>query len=244
MRVARIYLDAGLEPGAELELDERAARHLLRVLRCRTGDPVVLFDGRGREARARLVSAHRRHGCIARINEVDEIDRESPLRIELVQALARGDKMDWIVQKAVELGASAIRPVLAERCEVRPDAQGARRKLERWCEIAIAACEQSGRTRLPVVHPIVEPGELKLDPPTRLVLHPDAARPVGRLDAPNGAVAVAVGPEGGFGPGDLECLSTLGFEPVAFGPRVLRSETAGIAAVTALQVLFGDLGNG
>lgn len=239
MRTIRVYIDASLSAGEERDLDERAAHHVVRVLRRRVGDRIVLFDGRGREAPAEIVAAHRRQGCRVRIDSVDRIERESPLAIELVQAMARGDKLDLVVQKATELGAAAIRPVLTRRSEVRP--AEASRRVDRWREIAINACEQCGRTVLPEIHPPVALAEVDCRAARRLVPVPGAERRLADVGPVDGGVAVAIGPEGGLDEEDLALLTSRGFEPVTLGPRILRTETAAIAATAALQCLYGDL---
>lgn len=241
MRTYRIFVDSKLHAGDELALSERAANHLVKVLRHRVGDRVTLFDGSGLEASAEIIAAHRLHGCRVRVIETAESSRESGLAIELVQGMSRGEKMDLVIQKAVELGVAAIRPVITQRSEVRPDASAARR-VARWHEIMIGACEQSGRTRLPEIHAPVALAELETGASTRLALDPEARSGLADFAPSGDGIAIAVGPEGGFGEEDLDLLRARGFKCVRFGPRVLRTETAGIAAVAALQVLYGDMG--
>lgn len=240
MRVPRVHLAVALEPGTELALDDRAAHHVVRVLRRRTGDRLVLFDGRGVEAEAEIVAAHRRHGCRVRVIEAGPVSRESPLRVELVQAVAKGEKLDWVVQKATELGVAAIRPVITARGDVRPDDD--RRKLARWREIAVNACEQCGRTVLPEVHPVVELAGLDVEADDRVVLVPGADTMLAGFEPVDRGLAIALGPEGGFDEADLEILIRDRFTPVQLGPRVLRTETAGLAALAIVQARFGDLG--
>jgi 16S rRNA (uracil1498-N3)-methyltransferase len=239
VRVPRAFVGAELVEGAEIALDERAARRLVRVLRKRRGDVVELFDGAGRVADAEIVEAHRRQGCRVRIRRVEARSVESPLTVELVQAMAKGEKMDWVVQKATELGVAAFRPIVTRRSEVRPD--GARRRMARWREIAIAACEQSGRSVLPALHPPVALDALAPDARTRAVLSPTARAGLDELAIDDGALCIAVGPEGGFDASELDGLAAAGFRAVAFGPRVLRTETAAVAALAVAQARFGDL---
>lgn len=239
MRVPRAFVGAELAEGAEIALDERAAHRLVRVLRKRRGDVVELFDGAGRVADAEIVEAHRRQGCRVRIRRVEARNVESPLTVELVQAMAKGEKMDWVVQKATELGVAAFRPVVTRRSEVRPD--GARRRMARWREIAIAACEQSGRSVLPALHPPVALDALSPDARTRAVLSPTARAGLHELAIDDGALCIAVGPEGGFDASELDGLAAAGFRAVAFGPRVLRTETAAVSALAVAQARFGDL---
>jgi 16S rRNA (uracil1498-N3)-methyltransferase len=182
---------------------------------------------------------------VAEVVAVRAVDRESPLRIVLLQALARGEKMDWIVQKATELGVAAIVPVDSERSEVRLDAARADRRVAHWRSVAASACEQSGRARLPsLVAPVLltQAGAACVPGGLRLMLDPDAAQAIRTLpDTGEQDIAIAIGPEGGWSPRDLRGLAAVGFAGVRLGPRILRTETAGLAAIAALQSRFGDL---
>jgi 16S rRNA (uracil1498-N3)-methyltransferase len=244
MRVNRVYIDTPLSAGSVIELPEPAARHVAQVLRARIGDELVLFAGDGREFAAAVESI--RGGRVsAAVGEARTVDRESPLAVTLIQCIARADRMDVIVQKATELGVVRIVPLISRRSVVRLDAAQAASKAEHWRGIAVAACEQCGRNRVPVIDAprqlIQHAGDV---PPggTRLVLEPDAAAPaafeIGR------AVELAIGPEGGFDPEELEALRLAGFTGVALGPRVLRTETAAIAGLAWLQARYGDLAAG
>lgn len=259
MREIRTYIDAALAEGEELALDERAGGHVVRVLRRRIGDRITLFDGRGSEAEAELIAVERRGPCRVRIQSVAALDRESPLRIELLQAVARGEKMDWVVQKATELGVSSIRPVFTERSEVRAEGKALLRKQARWQEIAIGACEQSGRNVLPRIHPPIALSEVTTEAGLRLMLDPDGATALVSAVAEASAeasdsgqatvaptislaISLAIGPEGGLGAQDREQLRRSGYVAVTLGPRMLRTETAGLAAIAVLQSLLGDFG--
>ena len=243
MRLTRVFVDAPLAPGATVALPETPAGHLLRVLRLGSGDACVLFNGNGRDYRARIAAAGKRQATVE-IVDAREVANESPLRIVLLQALARGEKMDWIVQKATELGVAAIVPVVSERSEVRLDGERAGRRLAHWRGVAIAACEQSGRARLPeVAAPCALAQALQALPASgcRLALDPEAEATVATLQpAARLPVVVGIGPEGGWSPGDLARLRGAGFTGLRLGPRVLRTETAGIAAIAALQARLGD----
>ena len=244
MRLTRAYVDAPLAPGMRVLLPEAAAAHLLRVLRLREGDACVLFNGDGHDYGARIVSATRRGGE-AEILDAQAVENESPLRIVLVQGIARGEKMDLILQKSTELGVAAFVPVSSQRSEVKLDATRAEKRLAHWRTVVASACEQSGRARVPEVTP---PDSLEAavaalagDGP-RLLLDPFAEATIATLDTPPDATfAIAVGPEGGWSPRDRETLQSAGFTGIRLGPRVLRTETAGLAAVAALQARFGDL---
>lgn len=242
MRTIRIHVDAELSLAGELALPAPAAAHVARVLRLRAGDAVTLFNGDGRDYRSELAAVSPRE-VRARVLEALTNHSESPLRIVLAQALARGEKMDWIVQKATELGVHEIVPLVTARSEVKLDEPRARKRLEHWRAVAISACEQSGRARVPVIAP-VQPLRAWLDaldePEVRLALLPEGELAPRALGAPAGGAALAVGPEGGFDETDIASLRDAGFRALALGPRVLRTETAGIAAIAALQALYGD----
>jgi len=245
----RAYVDASLAAGAELELAATVANHVVRVLRLRPGGALTLFDGRGGEYPATLLSAAAR-GARVRLGAHLAVERESPLRLTLLQGIARGERMDLIVQKATELGAARLVPLACARSVVRLDAQQAARRLEHWRGIAIAACEQCGRNRLPHIDAVTDFARIAdrvravaLDPGPRLLLDPQASRPLAAAVAPGTETAsLLVGPEGGFDPRELDLARSAGFEPVRLGPRVLRTETAPLAALAALQTVAGDLG--
>ncbi len=240
MRTIRVHTPVPLEVGAEIELDPRASHRLGRVLRRRVGDPVTLFNGDGREGRAELLAVDARC-CRVRIDVMLPVDRESPLIVHLVQAVAKGDRMDWVIQKAVELGVASLHPVLTEHADVRLDGARAEKRRQRWQEIVIGACEQCGRAVVPEVHMPVALADWTPPEATGWMLAPDASEALGAT-APDGAVALAIGPEGGFGANDRRLLVDHGYRAVRFGPRVLRTETAGAAALAVLQARYGDLG--
>jgi 16S rRNA (uracil1498-N3)-methyltransferase len=246
MRVNRAWVDMPLVPGSRVALPDAAAAHLLRVLRLGVGDDCVLFNGDGRDVGARIVAADRRGGEVELL-DARVVDNESPLRIVLLQGIARGEKMDWILQKATELGVAAFAPASSDRSEVRLDAARAARRHAHWCSVVVAASEQSGRARVPAV---AAPESLAAavaalpEGGLRLLLDPHAEQGVGALPAPaGGQVVVAIGPEGGWSPRDRSLLGDAGFIGMRMGPRILRTETAGIAAIAALQARFGDLGD-
>lgn len=242
MRLTRVHLDAELRAGSELALPQASAAHLTRVLRLVAGDDCVVFDGRGIEADAVLVTADKR-GASVRIGTPRSAATESPLRITLLQGVARGDKMDLILQKGTELGVHAFVPVFSDRSEVKLEGARAGKRLEHWRGVVVSACEQSGRAWLPQVE---SPSPLtaalaSLAPATRLLLDPGAAITCRTaLAAGHGDVVLAVGPEGGWSARDQSLLAAQGFVGVRLGPRVLRTETAGLAAVAALQAMHGD----
>ncbi len=246
MRIPRVHLAQALRAGDTIALPAAACEHLLRVLRMAEGAPLLLCNGDGMDYRAILVDVGKR-GAHAQVGEAAPNRAESPLRIVLAQALARGEKMDWVIQKATELGVVAIQPIVTERTEVRLDAERGARRLAHWQAVAIAACEQSGRACVPS---IAEPRSLAdyaagVDANAiRLALDPDGASPplVQLVDAFATGVPIhlVVGPEGGLAERDLARLQAAGFGGMRLGPRILRTETAGLAAIAALQALAGD----
>ena len=243
MRLTRIHVDLPLAAGARIALPDAAAGHLLRVLRAQVGDPCVLFNGDGNDYDARIAAIGRREASVEVLG-VRAVDNESPLQITLMQGIARGDKMDWILQKATELGVAAVLPVSSERSEVRLDRARADKRVAHWRSVVVSACEQSGRAQLPQLTPLQSlVAALPLLPQTalRLLLDPQAAMSLATLPEPETGIVIAVGPEGGWSPRDREALHAAGFNGVRLGPRVLRTETAGIAAIAILQLRFGDL---
>lgn len=245
MRTIRIHVDQPLAPGLELSLPAQAGEHVARVLRLGEGDPLMLFNGDGCDYAATITGVGKRE-VRARIEGAQTVARESPLRLTLAQGVARGEKMDLIVQKATELGVARIAPLLTERSEVRLDPERAQKRLAHWRAVAASACEQSGRARVPELLP-AQPLEawlagLPQDGALRLALLPEGSQTLRALTfGPAGGVLV-VGPEGGLGERDTGALRAAGFAGLALGPRILRTETAGLAALAALQALHGDLG--
>jgi 16S rRNA (uracil1498-N3)-methyltransferase len=228
----------------ELALPESAAAHLSRVLRLAVGDECVLFNGDGRDYAARIVAQDKRVTRVA-IEGARAIDSESPLRITLLQGVARGEKMDLILQKATELGVSAIAPLWSQRSEVKLDGARAEKRLAHWRGVVASACEQCGRARVPdVASPVSLAAALDALPAggMRLILDPDGELAPSSLPVKvDTAIVLAVGPEGGWSPTDREVLWAAGFQGLRLGPRILRTETAGLAAIAALQSLHGDL---
>lgn len=242
MRLSRHFVDAPLAVGQRVELPEPVFAHLVRVLRLGPGAPCVLFNGDGADYDAVLAEAGKR-GASADVLARREHDAESPLKLTLAQALARGEKMDWILQKATELGVATIAPVFSERTEVKLDGERGGKRQAHWRGVLYAACEQCGRTRIPGLRESATLAQYAAQETAthRLFLDPGAD---GRLAAlpirPGDRVALAIGPEGGFSERDLAALRAAGFIGIGLGPRVLRTETAGLATLAALQALFGD----
>jgi len=238
--ISRFFFPGTVPAAGEIQLPEALAHHAVRVLRLRDGDPLVLFDGGGGECPATLVLRGKQ--CFAELGGRLAVERESPLGLVLVQALAGGDKMDWIVQKAVELGVSAVVPVQAERSVLRLSGERAAKRVEHWRQVAVSACEQSGRNHVPVVEPVVGLREYlaRAHDGPRLVLDPVAGQRLASLPRPAAVAHLLVGPEGGWAADELAACRSAACIAVGLGPRVLRCETAGLAAIAALQALWGD----
>lgn len=244
MRLTRVYIDTPLSTGSEIALPESAAAHLSRVLRLGVGDACVLFNGDGHDYLARIVAIGKRELRVA-IDEASAVLRESPLHISLLQGIARGEKMDLILQKATELGVAQLRPLWSQRSEVKLDDARAEKRLAHWRSVVASACEQSGRAYVPAV---AAPASLAAtlaalpDGGLRVILDPDGELAFSTLAVDSSApILLAIGPEGGWSPSDREQLRAAGFQGLRLGPRILRTETAGLAAIAALQARFGDL---
>jgi 16S rRNA (uracil1498-N3)-methyltransferase len=253
MRLTRVFIQGELQSGSVVELPRETGAHLAKVLRARSGDEVVLFNGDGREFTG-AVEKVQGSRVSASIGAARMIDRESPFQLTLVQCVPRGDRMDFIVQKATELGVVRIIPVLSQRSVVRLDEGQAASKQLHWRAVAVSACEQCGRNRLPIVaapQPLLNYlGALaQANESLRLVLEPERARRTERgaqsidIAFPQSVslAEIAIGPEGGFAPEELEAFDLSSFSRVSLGPRVLRTETAAIAAIVVLQARFGDM---
>jgi 16S rRNA (uracil1498-N3)-methyltransferase len=248
MRLTRCFVPPPLCAGEARLLPEQVSNHVARVLRARAGDALTLFDGRGGEFPATIERIDR-HGVRVQVGAHQAIERESALRVTLLQALARSERMDLIVQKATELGVAAIVAWGGERSLLRLQGAALTRRREHWQSVAISACEQCGRNRVPAMS--IEPDLAAVCAQSdsaglRLLLSPHGQRallsdPRLSMLPPDAAIALAVGPEGGFGDGELALAGQHGFEFCGLGPRVLRTETAALAALAALQAVAGDL---
>lgn len=243
MRIPRIFVPDELKEGDTVVLPDGPARHVTRVLRLVPGAPLILFNGRGGEYRGRLRVTGRR--IEVEIEDFDRRDAESPLRMTLAQGISRGERMDYTIQKAVELGVARIVPLFTEHCVVRLSGERLDRRIAHWRAVAAAACEQCGRNRIPEI----EPARTLRDwlhgltaEPAKLLLDPQAERGPRDLAHPEGGAILLIGPEGGLSAGERGRAMEAGFTSVRLGPRVLRTETAAVAALATLQLLWGDLG--
>ena len=244
MRIPRIYLPTPLASGASVALSDNAANHVVRVLRLKPGAPLILFNGLGGEYEAVLLSMDRNHTEVSVGNHIAR-ETESPLHITLAQGVSRGERMDYTIQKAVELGVTKIVPLISERCEVRLEGERLAKRVQHWQAVVVSACEQCGRNRVP---PVLAPVPLSgwLAEPVhgvRLVLDPLAPATLSSLARPDDRlITLLIGPEGGLSDAEVKCAQQSGFEGIHLGPRILRTETAAVTALSALQVLWGDLG--
>jgi 16S rRNA (uracil1498-N3)-methyltransferase len=243
MRIPRLYLPGPLMIGATVALDGQAFNHAVRVLRLKPGAMLTLFDGEGGAFAATLSEIGRREAWVQVKGALPGEAVASPLQVMLAQGISRGEKMDYTLQKAVELGIAAIQPLFTERSSTAPGGERLARKIQHWRGIIIGACEQCGRNRLPELReplPLAEwlrrPGE----PGARLLLDPQAERGPRSLDAPVDAVTLLIGPEGGLSAAEALQARAAGFAGIRLGPRILRTETAGVAALAAVQALWGD----
>lgn len=223
-----------------ITLEDQASQHLLRVLRMSDGDAVRLFNGDGTEYQARLESCSKKTAQ-ARIEGSNHTDEPLTLELNLGQVISKGDRMDFVVQKATELGVSRIVPLWSERCDVRLKGDRLEKKVEHWRKVAISACEQCGRNHVPEIAAPLEFSNWleQANSDLKLVLHPHNQKPLGQHTPPN-SVDIAIGPEGGFTASEIELAQQAGFEGLLLGPRILRTETAALTALSVLQYQWGD----
>ncbi len=243
MRRTRILVDADLQAGERITLPESATRHLVKVLRLRSGQEFIAFDGRNPREAVAVLEETGKKSATAKILAVTEVERESPLDLSLIQSISATDKMDYALQKAVELGVKRIIPVWSERSQRRLKPAQVEKKLRHWQGVITHATEQSGRTRLATLE---QPSSLEGHVAQRdrktaaIVLAPDANITLGDIEPPNRGMEIYIGPEGGFSKDELRMLAHAEVKPVRMGPRILRTETAGVAVLAWLQVQFGD----
>lgn len=242
MRIPRIFHSSQLNINQQLALDEEAANHVGRVLRMQNGQEIILFDGSGAQFPARILTSSKKSVEVEILEKIEK-NIESPLDLHLGQVISRGDKMEYTIQKSVELGVNSITPLISDRCGVKLNAERFDKKLQQWQKIAIAACEQSGRNIIPKIHPVISLAEWIKEEfdGLKLNLHPRAEQSINTL-APSKNIRLLIGPEGGLTEQEIAKTHELGFSEILLGPRVLRTETAALTAITALQVRFGDLG--
>lgn len=243
MAKPRIFVDLPLNEGEKILLPEAQAHHLVQVLRLRIGEDLTLFNGKDGEFEAVLTSASKRE-VLAWLVRHHAVARESSLDITLGQCVSKGDRMDYTLQKAVELGVTRIVPLLSERSVVKLDAERWEKKMEHWRGVIVSSCEQSGRTCIPALDPVINLQHWL--PKTsreslKLTLAPGATQKLNQIDRANRPITLLVGPEGGLSDAEIERSLKMGFEALSLGPRILRTETAGVAALAVLQSQWGDL---
>ena len=242
MRTIRIYTNQSLTTGEILTLEPTASRHLVSVLRLKTGDTITLFNGQGGEFLCTLKQCNPKE-VTAKIHSFENISRESPLRIHLGIGISRGDKMDWIIQKATEAGVTEITPLFTERTEVKLKGERAEKKVRHWRQVTASACEQCYRNQLPTLHSPAPLNQWLKDTQAekKLVLHHRSQQTLSELSHQNTtSVALLIGPEGGLSPQEIELAEAAQFSSLSIGPRVLRTETAPIVAIGILQSIWGD----
>lgn len=242
MKSPRVYHPDRLQVGRDATLGEAASHHLGRVMRMKVGDAVVLFDGMGGEYRGTIRGVER-SGVRVRVDAFEDVERESSLQVGLVQSVSAGERMEFTLQKAVELGVAWIQPIIARRSKVRLEGERADKRVSHWQRVVQAACEQCGRNRVPTVRPLLEFTAWLAQPSStqhRLVLDPEAPRRLSQSGPFDAAVELLAGAESGLADEERDLVLQYGFVPVRLGPRVLRTETAGLAALAALQALWGD----
>lgn len=244
MRIPRIFTEQPLLANTSVELEAGPSQHLSRVLRMKPGDSIILFNGSGGEYPATISLSDRKRVVVA-TGSLEAVERESGLRLQLGVAMSRGERMDWVVQKATELGVCVIAPLVTERTEVKLRGEREDRKLRHWRQIATSACEQSGRNRLPrILAPqVLDQWLPSVRADIKLVLHHTAHSSDPGASAPSSA-ALLVGPEGGLSAVEIDAAEQAGFSGLQLGPRVLRTETAPLAAIAILQARWGDMGAG
>jgi 16S rRNA (uracil1498-N3)-methyltransferase len=243
MSIPRIYQNIELIPGQFILLNEMSRSHLIQVLRLTVGDEFIIFNGQGGEYQA-VISEIQKNKCLAQVNLYNAITRESPAHIHLVQAMAKGEKMDFIIQKSVELGVTEITPIFSRYSEVRLEGERLQNKLRRWQEIIMHAAQQCGRTLLPKLNSPLTFRQYFEKPNTaqqnQLILHPYEAKTLQEISFIKAPTSVLVGPEGGFSEEEIQLAKNNHFQAVKLGPRILRTETASVAAISILQLQIGD----
>ncbi len=242
MKVVRIFQSGLFLPGDTVQLSHESAHHVARVLKMSVGDAITLFNGQNHESRGEISSIDKKNVSVC-IESSAEVSRESPKPIHLAQCLSKGERMEWVIQKSVELGIASITPVISERVVVRLDAKRMEKKQKQWEAIAIAACEQCGRNQIPIIYPPTsfENYLQQCQAVIKLILEPNSRHNWRAFDFSAKDIALLIGPEGGFSQNEVALARKHAFQALCLGPRVLRTETAAIAAISILQAVIGDL---
>lgn len=242
MRIPRIYHSSTIILNQATALDADAANHVGRVLRLKPNNQVILFDGLGSEFESTIVEVSKKQVIVTPVKH-DPVNNESPLKTHLAQGISRGDKMDFTIQKSIELGINEITPIFTERCGVKLSGERLEKKHTQWQKIAISACEQSGRAIVPIIHPPITLAEFlaQQTDQLKLNLHPRATTSVKTVTMPQAGVRFIIGPEGGLSDDEIQQAREANYTDIQLGPRVLRTETAALTLLAGLQMQFGDL---
>ena len=243
MRISRIFIDCELSEGKTTTLDESTSHYLARVLRVQTGQPVVLFNGDGFDYQAYIIRASKKSVDVE-IQEKKPGVKDSCINTHIGQVMSKGDRMDYVIQKATELGVNKITPLTSQYCDVKLNIERQEKRVRHWQQIAIHASEQSGRATIPTINPVCGLNDwlTQIDADLKLTLHPRGAKDIQSFE-PADNVALLIGPEGGLSDKEVEQAETAGFNTTLLGPRVLRTETAPVVALSAIQLLWGDFSN-
>lgn len=242
MRISRFYTSNHLSVDAEISLENEVSHYISRVLRLRVGSPIVLFNGDGCDYPSEVLEISKT-GVVVLVNSQLNLANESPLHIHLAQGVSKGDRMDFAIQKAVELGVSEITPVITERCAVKISQERWQKKHEQWKKIIISACEQSNRNRLPKLNHVVELStwQKQTTDDVKVVLAPKSRQYLSQMSRPSNGIRLLIGPEGGLSEQEVYTCEQTGYYSANLGPRILRTETAALTSIAILQSLFGDL---
>ena len=242
MRISRFYIDQSLQVDSEVTFSTQLSHYVANVLRLKNGDPIVLFNGDGNEYSSEVLATSKK-ATTAIVNSQLSIRSESPLNIHLAQGVSKGDRMDFAIQKSVELGVTEITPVITERCTVKLSEERWAKKHEQWQKIVIAACEQSGRNVLPTLHSPIPLARWisQTTEQAKVILAPTATTYLSSLKRNQHGFRLLIGPEGGLSDQEIYTCEQTGFQSTNIGPRVLRTETAALASIAIIQALFGDM---
>ena len=243
MRIPRIFIDTDLNENTKINLPDSTFQHVCKVLRLKSDHPVRVFNGKGGQYHATLCDVEKRSASLA-ISHFEPLHNESPIQVTIGQTLSRGERMDYAIQKSVEAGVYAIQPLFSERCEVKLQDNRAEKRQQHWQQVAISAAEQCGRGVVPIVYPPINLADWldNCNEMLMLTLHHHSAKPINQFRCPeNKQVCLLIGPEGGLTENEVQLSENKGFKAITLGPRVLRTETAPIVALSVINTLWGDI---
>ncbi|MFL0810463.1 MAG: 16S rRNA (uracil(1498)-N(3))-methyltransferase [Agarilytica sp.] len=241
MRIPRIYTPQALTPNSKVELDAEASHHILKVLRMDVGRPLTIFNGDG-DQHTGSISRINGKSAVVILQNVETLPNIPEIDIEIAIGMSKGDRLEWVIQKATELGAAKIVPLFTERCEIKLNAERAEKKLTSWKQVAISACEQSQRNVLPNISAPTKLADYleKCHSDVKFIMHHRSEKSLQSISKPNSA-AILIGPEGGLSDNEIKLAQARGFAPLKIGPRIMRTETAPLSALSIMQYLWGDL---